>query len=390
MELNKYTSEKTLFKVQRTEKYWVHTDHGKLLDTLCGNTAFFFGFNNKTIMDKMYSVQNEVSYLNFKHNETNDYNDELIDFLCKEGGYGGVGYAISGTDGVECAIAVNDTYWKRVNPKKTKIVSFSPGYHGSTYLCRMMRREEELNDKVIVVDAPNWQDLSEREEAEYISFSKLEKVLDSDDQIGAVIFESIPWYMGIKPWSDSWWTKLRNVCDQKGILLILDDVMGSVGKLGYYYSWQRYNVKPDVVALGKALTGGYSPLSCACTTSTIASVIRDTWDYGHTWQPNMAGIGAALAVKEIFNVEKIKENENRMTALTTGLVEDGLVKRAFGIGSIHSIDLNEPISSDIFTKNGIEVGPDYRYTVGVCVPFIADEEYFFEFEKRIRKCILDR
>lgn len=389
MELNKFTSEKISFKVLRTEKYWVHTDQGTLLDTLCGNTAFVFGFNNKDIMDKMYSVQNKVSYLNFKHNETNDYNDELVNYLCQEGGYSGIGYAISGTDGVECAISINDYYWKRINPNKTKIISFSPGYHGSTYLCRMMRGEEKSNDKIIVTDAPNWKDLSEREEAENISFLKLEKILNQDQQVGAIIFESIPWYMGIKPWSDNWWPRLRNLCDQRGILLILDDVMGCVGKLGYYFSWQRYNIKPDIVALGKALTGGYSPLSCACTTESIASVIKEIYEYGHTWQPNMAGIGAALAVKNLFDVEKIKENEKKMLSITDKLVDEGLVNRAYGIGSIYSIEFKNPIYSDDFTKNGLEVGPDYNYTLGVCVPFIADDEYFFEFEKRIRKSILE-
>lgn len=387
MELNKFTDEKIISRVFRTEKYWIHTDQGKLLDTLCGNTAFIFGFDNKVIMEKMYQVQREVAYLNFKHNELNEYNDQLIDSICQEGGYDGVAYAISGTDGVECAIAINDTYWKKVNPYKNKIVSFSPGYHGATYLCRMMRGEETASEKVIVAGAPEWQNLEDRSEAENRSFLELEKILELDNRIGAVIFESIPWYKGIKPWSENWWNKLRNLCDQREILLILDDVMGGVGKLGYYFSWQRYNVKPDIVALGKALTGGFSPLSCACATSTITSVIRNDWNYGHTWQPNMAGVGAALAVKEIFDPDKIISIEKRMSDLTRSLVNEGLVERSIGIGLIHSLDLKIPLTSDSFVKNGLAVGPDYRYSVGICVPAIADDEYFEELEKRIKKSI---
>ena len=109
--LNFPTTDHTLH-VTGTEKYWVHTkEHGRMLETLCGNTAFIFGFNNKHIIDRITQQQNQLSYL-VHTNYTCDDNDELIELLCKHGNFHSVSYAVSGTDGVECAVAINDYYWK--------------------------------------------------------------------------------------------------------------------------------------------------------------------------------------------------------------------------------------------------------------------------------------
>ena len=111
--------------VTGTDKYWVHTkEYGRLLETQCGNTAFIFGFNNQYIIDKIAQQNNQLSYL-VHTNYTSEDNDKLIEILCKHGNFHGIGYAVSGTDGVECAIAMNDYYWSIKDPSKSKIVSTS-------------------------------------------------------------------------------------------------------------------------------------------------------------------------------------------------------------------------------------------------------------------------
>ena len=149
--------------VTGTDKYWVHTkEYGRLLETQCGNTAFIFGFNNQHIIDKIAQQNNQLSYL-VHTNYTSEDNDKLIEILCKHGNFHGIGYAVSGTDGVECAIAMNDYYWSIKDPSKSKIVSFSPGYHGITYLTRALRGTVKIADKVIVTLAPSWSELKHRE-----------------------------------------------------------------------------------------------------------------------------------------------------------------------------------------------------------------------------------
>ena len=107
MELNFKTTEEVVTEVFKTEGYWIHTNHGKLLDTICGNMSFIYGYDNDFILNRMYEQQKQLAYLNFKHNEICQANDKLVELICKEGKFKGVGYAISGTDGVECAVAMN-------------------------------------------------------------------------------------------------------------------------------------------------------------------------------------------------------------------------------------------------------------------------------------------
>jgi adenosylmethionine-8-amino-7-oxononanoate aminotransferase len=387
MELNCITEESLNIRVSKTEKYWVQTNQGRLLDTMSGNTAFIFGYDNSYILNRMYEIQKEIGYLNFKHNENCEYNDELIKFICDKGNWEGINYAVSGTDAVECALAISDYYWKLINPFRSKIVSFSPGYHGATYFCRMLRGEENHSEKIIVVNAPEWDIVDRRLEEEKKSLIELCRILDANKDIGSVIFESIPWYKGIRPWSDSWWTSIKDICNRYDVLLILDDIMGGVGKIGPYFSYHRYNIQPDIVAIGKSFTGGYSPLSCACVNKKVTEVIKQDWLYGHTWQPNMAGVGAALAVKDMFEDNKIFQIESRMIELKKKLLDQNLIKSETGIGLIHCLRLINPMEPDQFVRSGLTGGPGMKDNISMCVPYIADDEYFFELENRLIKCL---
>jgi adenosylmethionine-8-amino-7-oxononanoate aminotransferase len=382
MELNFKTTEEVVTEVFKTEGYWIHTNHGKLLDTICGNMSFIYGYDNEFVLNRMYEQQKQLAYLNFKHNEVCQANNRLVELLCKEGNFEGVGYAISGTDGVECAVAMNSHYWRQVDPTRTTIVSFAPGYHGATYLCRAFRSEETMPN-VKVLGAPEWWKLEDRESHEDVAFERVKQLLETDKTVGAIIMESIPWAASIRPWSDKWWQDIRHICTAYGVNLIVDDVMGGMGKLGYRFSHDRYNIQPDIVALGKALTGGFSPLSCACAIGKITDVIKDKWDYGHTWQPNMAGVGAALAVWEIFDSKQILDIEDKLTMLGVKLTAMGLVRNCVVIGLIFSYKLTTPISADTYVKNGLTGGPDVKYSISGCAPAIADDEYFREFETRL-------
>jgi adenosylmethionine-8-amino-7-oxononanoate aminotransferase len=382
MELNFKTTEEVVTEVFKTEGYWIHTNHGKLLDTICGNMSFIYGYDNDFILNRMYEQQKQLAYLNFKHNEICQANDKLVELICEEGKFKGVGYAISGTDGVECAVAMNIHYWRQVDPSRTTIVSFAPGYHGATYLCRAFRGEETMPN-VKVLRAPEWWKIEDRPVHEALAFDRVKNLLETDKTIGAIIMESIPWAESIRPWSAQWWQDIRHICTAHGVNLIVDDVMGGMGKLGYRFSHDRYAIQPDIVALGKALTGGFSPLSCACAIERISDIIKDKWDYGHTWQPNMAGVGAALAVWEIFDSKNILDIEDKLTMLGAKLKAMGLVTDFVVIGLIFSYKLTTPITSDTYVKHGLTGGPDVKYSISGCAPAIADAEYFKEFETRL-------
>ena len=392
MELNFHSPHSTI-KILGREKYWVFTENnGRMLDTLMGNTAFVFGYDNKEIVSAMRDMQDRIPFLNWRSTEVCDENDQLVERICERGKYKSLGWAVSGSDGVEAAVRINELYWQQVDPKKRKIVSFTPGYHGTTYLARLLR-DKTSSDIAIVLDAPLWTHIANRRFAEANSYAQLKQKLESSNDIGAVIFESLPWASGIMPWSDSWWHNVRNLCNKYNINLILDDVMGCCGKMGYYFSQDRIGPQADLVVMGKALTGGFGPLSAVCVNSRITDIVKKVYDYGHTWQPNMAGVGAATAVLDIFDQFDFHAIEQRLDTLGKKIVSMGLAYESVVQGLVFELRLDNPIKASTYTKHGLVGSFNEAETfagIDVFVPAIADDEYFYELETRLISCLIDK
>ena len=99
---------------------------------------------------------------------------------------------------------------------------------------------------------------------------------------------------------------VRHLCDEENVLLVVDDVACCWGKSGHWHGWQKYDVQPDIAALGKSLTAGYTPLGCSVANKKVGDVIKNKdWEFGHTWQPTMTGIKAMSKVVEIIEREDL-------------------------------------------------------------------------------------
>ena len=382
MEINLASTEPAV-QIHRTERYWTHTDQGKLLDTTLGFSSFIFGYDNAHIRQRMHSTQQQVAFLNNKRTETCADNEELIQRVCQAGGFSGISWSVSGTDGMECAMGLNDVYWKITAPDEKKLVlSFSPGYHGASYLCRALSGDEHQVDNIKVLPAPQWNSLEERAKSENIILSLVRKIMEREN-VGAVVMESVPWITGIKPWSKSWWCTIRDLCSQHGANMIIDDVYGGCGKLGHVFSHTRYGVQPDIAVLGKALTNGFSPLSAVGLVPRVTDVVQDSWVYGHTWQPNMAGVGAALGVLDTFDTEQINVIEQRLAELAENLKQKNLIYDYVNIGLLLLVKTHRLTTPEQFLQSGL-TGRNYipDYHEFVCAPAIADDEYFAELEQR--------
>lgn len=382
MEINLASTEPDI-KIHRTEKYWIHTDQGRLLDTTLGFSSFIFGYDHAGIRERMHRSQNQVAFLNNKRTETCEDNEELIQRICKIGGFSGVSWSVSGTDGVECAMGLNDVYWDIVAPGEKKLIlSFSPGYHGASYLCRALSGDKHQVDNIKVLPAPQWNSLGEREKSESVILALLKKIM-SRENVGAVVMESVPWMTGIKPWSETWWHTVRELCTQHGANMIIDDVYGGCGKLGHVFSHTRYGVQPDIAVLGKALTNGFSPLSAIGLVPKVTDVVRDSWVYGHTWQPNMAGVGAALGVLDTFYPDQITVVEQRLAQLAENLKQKNLIHDYVNIGLLLLVKTHRLTTPEQFLQSGL-TGRNYipDYHEFACAPAMADDEYFAELEQR--------
>ena len=369
-------------KVIKTDKYWVHTDIGNLIDTMCGNSAYIWGYNHHELNQSLIQQLGQVNFLRGRNNEKNDLVDQVNHKFLHDAGMSGIIWACSGSDGVEAGLELAHQFWTKKNNKKNKIISFVPGYHGCTYLGKSLWGGRS-NSKVILLDAPSWTKIDDRELSESQVLEQIEKLLKLDKSIGTIIFETVPWISGIRPYGQLWWQKLRNLCDQYDILMVADDVWGGFGKVETTFSHKLFDTIPDIVIMGKSITGGYVPLSCALCNQRVSHIVdNNNWIHGHTWQPQMLGIALADKCFELFDVAQVRQINKKQLQLA-----DKLNLQSRGSGLTKELLLDKPVSKKNMELAGLCNTQYTNNSLFLITPLCADEEYWYEIEKRITKLL---
>lgn len=383
--------------VIKTEGYWVHyKDQPKILDMQSGNSAYILGYGNREVTEAMNEQINEIAFVRGNRGETCELSVEMGELLCSTGNWDAFSWAVTGTSAMEAAISMNDVYWKKVNKHRTNIITFTPGYHGTSWLTKAMglpMLSESPPERVINVNSPIWKKEEERAAAEKASLEHLHKQLERHDgTIGCIVMETTPWFNGILPWSENWWKEIRKVCDEKNILMITDDVAVCWGKGGGYhgYTVAGYGIQPDISALGKSLSAGYTPLGAAVCNTKVASVLKTlSWEFGHTHQPNMCGVAAMKAVNNIIVRDKlfdrIPEIESKMDAIAQYMIDEKYIRTYRRGGLFMALDTDAITSIASFVKAGLGATTTNAGAIKVIAPLIADDEYFDQIERRLSR-----
>lgn len=382
-ELKQWSVGETNKTVVKTQGYWVEYSNGERhLDIQCGNAAYVLGYNDADIMFAMN--QNLIGFLRGNTGESAEANDKLVNLICEQGNWDALAWAVSGSDAVEAAIAMNDTYWmNRKYYNKTKIISFSPGYHGTTMLAKHLRGEYPYLNRAEVIRAPSWRNYENQRAEEDRVLTQVKHKLESEaDSIGCLIMETIPWMGDISPYSKQWWVTIRELCDLHNILMIVDDVAVCWGKNGTLFGWQPYGVQPDISSLGKSLTGGYSPLGAAVCNKKVNTIISSkSWEHGHTWAPNMQGVCASLAVTEkiVSLLPNVKNIHEKLKAIAT---EFGLPYRGENLFMCYDTPRTITLAELSIARMAATIPGEL--CVKVIAPLIADDEYFYELRTRLK------
>lgn len=383
MELNLQSIDEIKKHIIKTEGYWIYySDGSRSLEIQCGNGAFVLGYSNTF-------SQPDVKFLRGNSGESCEANDELVNLICSEGNWDSLCWTVSGSDAVETAIAMNDTYWKNIGTLKHKILCFSPNYHGATMLTKHLRGEYPYINRAVFVELPIWTQQKRQKLMETLALDNVRNTLVNDSNIGCILMESISWVMSdMTSFTQYWWESIRALCDEFNVLFIVDDVAVCWGKNGTLFGWQQYGVQPDISSLGKALTAGYSPLGAAVCNNKVSQVINNgTWAHSYTWSPNMQGVVTALeATKEIKRllpkVPYIGES--------LGIVAKSLNATLRGSGLMFGLGLGRNINLAELASVGLSAGIKSTDEIKLVIPLIADDEYFKELQIRLHKLLNPR
>lgn len=391
IELKENSPVEKLKRVIRTDGYWVHYTDKINLEIQSGNCSYTLGYNHRELKDLLPT--NEIDFLRGNSGESAEPVDRLSATLTSEAGMAGIAYAVSGTDGNECAFYINDLYWtNKGNAEKRMLISITPCYHGTSVMCRSANNDivDKSKNRFIPIRGRTWYTEEDRIANETRILELIIETCKRRNDVGAVFIESYPWNKIIGPYSQSFYTLLRATATLYGLNLIVDDVAGYGGKLGTLFTHNHYNIKPDMVVIGKALTNGLIPLSACLVNDKIVKEVSTTFNWGHTWQPNMYAVRIANRCIELIKermghskvIEKnLNEIGNRLKSkgLVSGVIGDGVWK------SFVPAPTPIPISLAEIDKAGMAATTNEN-TIKTIIPLIADDTYFEELEKRLEIC----
>lgn len=374
-------NQQSLRIIDKYTEYGFIENSRDLLDLSLGSCGCFpIGFKRTDIIDRVNEQMKAHPFTSGEFFATTPAVLELGNRLYNlSGGYRSI-FSLSGSDAIEGALRVAQLYNGR-----NKFLGFKKSYHGSTYLSSS------------VSDATYMTDIFGKDPRCIVSDYNLDSITDD---ICAVVIETASWQNGLYNPGKEFWSNLRQLCTNKNIVLIVDDIAMCGGKTGTFFGWNGM-VEPDVCTMGKALTGGYFPLSATLVNERICNVIKEKlWVHGFSYSFSLSGIYSTLAYLDIIENEKIFANfdklESRGHTICNKFLDANLIKGYSNHGLVFNLQLlqDKPLE-EVFEKflynYGLSAGLWNEGGSGLLfiIPLTADVIWFEEFEFRMSKALAD-
>jgi putrescine aminotransferase len=257
-------------------------------------------------------------------------------------------YGAGGGEAADLAIKVARAY-----TGKTRIVSAMGGYHGHTGLA--LATGDAKYREVFGPQAPGF---------EQVPFGQIEALQQAiDDDTAAVILETIPATLGMVIPPPGYLQAVRHLCDERGVLLILDEVQCGLGRTGKLWAFEHFEVIPDMVILGKGLSGGIYPIAATVLSQRLESVFHaDPFIHVSTFGGAELGCLVMNRVLEISSEPGFLVNVNEMAKLfKTGvaLLAQKHIDFLSGfrqMGLMMGLELKDEFAGPVFTKAAYDNG----------------------------------
>jgi acetylornithine/N-succinyldiaminopimelate aminotransferase len=208
----------------------------------------------------------------------------------------------SGAEAVECAIKTARRYhFANGNPQRHTLITFDTAFHGRTLGTISATNQAKMRDGFEPL-LPGFA---------YANFNDLEGALALiDDNTAGFLVEPIQGEGGIRQASHEFLTGLRKVCDEHGLLLVLDEVQCGYGRTGKFFAHELYGITPDIMAVAKGIGGGFPLGACLATEEAAKGMVAGT--HGSTYGGNPLGMAAGEAVLDVMLEDGFLDNVTAM------------------------------------------------------------------------------
>ena len=306
---------------------------------------------------------------------------EYMEFACKFFGYDKLLPMNTGAEAVETALKLARRWGYRIKgiaPEKAKIIVCSENFHGRTITIISMS-----------TDPSSYEDFGPYTpgfiKVQYNNVEALAEALQDPDVVGFLL-EPIQGEAGVVVPNDGYLRRCYDLCKQHNALFIADEIQTGIGRTGKLLACDYENIHPDILILGKALSGGVTPVSAVLANDEIMLTIAPG-EHGSTYGGNPLAAAVGIAALEVVRDEKLSENAYAMGELFRNEMEridNPMVKKVRGKGLLNAV-VTEPhggkVAWDIclaLKENGLIAKPTHDHIIRFTPPLIITRDQMME------------
>ena len=361
--------------------YLYDVEGKKYLDFAAGIAVFALGYNNKEYND---AVKAQVDKL--LHTSNLYYNTPAVEAcqkIVKATCLDRVFLTNSGTEAIEGAIKLaRKVYYNKNGRADSEIIAMNHSFHGRSMGALSVTGTKKYREPFGSIDGVVF--------AEYNNYEDIASKVN--EKTCAIIMETVQGEGGLYPAEKEFLQKIRALCDEKQIVLILDEIQCGMGRTGTMMAYEQYGIKPDIVTLAKALGCGV-PVGAFAAKEEVANAMVPG-DHGTTYGGNPFAAAAVSKVFDLFASEKVLENVKEVSAylwekLDALMAKYDCITDHRGLGLMQGLEFSVPVRDIVnraLEKNLIVISAGTN-VIRFVPPLIIKKEHVDEMIAILDTCI---
>lgn len=371
-------SKSPIYHVVKTQGIYIELSDGKqLVDGMASWWAAIHGYNHPRLsaaLTKQADVMPHIMFGGLTHTPAVELAHKLLTMTAEP--LSAVFFSDSGSVAVEVAIKMAIQYWFALGQSnKHRLLTVRGGYHGDTFgamaVCDPVNGMHTMFTGLLAqhlfADLPRCSSSKEKTSADCAGIAAL--IEQHQNEIAAVILEPIVQGAGgMRFYCPEYLQTIRALCDQYQVLLIFDEIATGFGRTGSLFAYQQADVIPDILCLGKALTGGYMSLAATLTQEKIAHAIShndQVFMHGPTFMANPLACSVACASIDLLLESpwqaRVAAIEKQLQQELAACADLAIVKQVRVHGAIGVVELNQSIDlawlQAQFVEKGVWIRP---------------------------------
>ena len=379
--------------LERGEGVFVWDVEGKkYYDFLSAYSAVNQGHCHPKIINALTEQANKLTLTSRAFH--NDILGKYEKYICEYFGFDKVLPMNSGAEAVETAIKLCRKYAyekKGIEENKAEIIVCENNFHGRTTTIISFSNDEDARKNF----GPYTDGFIK---IEYNNLEALENVLKSNDNIAGFLVEPIQGEAGVYVPSEGYLTKAKDLCENYNVLFIADEVQTGIARTGELLAVDHENVKPDILILGKAISGGVYPVSAVLARNETMNVLKPG-QHGSTFGGNPLACAVAIASLEVVKDEKLAENAERLGQLFRSEISKfiettDLITGVRGKGLLNAVLINDTEESETawnlclkLRDNGLLAKPTHGNIIRFAPPLVMTEAQIMDCVSIIKKTV---